>query len=395
VKTFKEMLSKSAERWGDRTFIRYDDDEITFREFDQTTDRAAHFLFQHGIRKGDKILLFLPNCLEFIYAWCGASKIGAVVVPTNFNLKPDELQYNVNHSGSRAIITKEPFAEVVQKIKEQCPNVTHYFLAEDHAMDGFLPFRFDITIPPLPVPDIHISPDDLLVILYTSGTTGRPKGVMHSNASYLLCINTWANEVLQDGDATMSVLPMFHVSGHLYTIFSHLAAGEKVVITKRFSASQFWSLAKTCQINYMTMPLPLLLILLAQPASPMDRDHSVKKFISSCSPQVAEEFEKRFGVEIYSSYGLSEDPLMFLGAPVTEEVKLKRSHPPHGGALLGKPLSPEKHKVKITDDEYRELPPGCRGRILNKGPSISGRARTNRAGRQCDNPPLLPLAPSP
>jgi acyl-CoA synthetase (AMP-forming)/AMP-acid ligase II len=110
VKTFKEMLSKSAERWGDRTFIRYDDDEITFREFDQTTDRAAHFLFQHGIRKGDKILLFLPNCLEFIYAWCGASKIGAVVVPTNFNLKPDELQYNVNHSGSRAIITKEPFA---------------------------------------------------------------------------------------------------------------------------------------------------------------------------------------------------------------------------------------------------------------------------------------------
>jgi crotonobetaine/carnitine-CoA ligase len=375
MSTFREMISRSAEKWGDRTFIRYNDEEISFRAFDQMADRVAHLLFQHGIRKGDKVLLFLPNCLEFFYAWCGASKIGAVVVPTNFSLKADELKYNVNHSGSRAVISKPPFADVVQEIRKECPEVTHCFLAgeEDSPGEedrqGFVPFRFDLSADPPAPPDIPLSPDDLLVILYTSGTTGRPKGVMHTHGTYLCTIETWVKEWLRQGDVTMSILPMFHVSGHIYTVFPHLIAGCSVVIQEQFSASKFWDLAREYRLNYMTMPMTVLLILLAQPATDQDKDHSIRRFVSSCSPQMAEAFEQRFGVEVCPSYGLSEDPLMLLAYPVTEDVRHKRAYPPHGGALLGKPLFPEKHRVKILDNKGREPAPGNPGRILFTGPS--------------------------
>ncbi len=369
MNTFKEMLPKSAEKWGNRTFIRYDDEEISFLVFDQMADRAAHLLYQHGIRKGDRVLLFLPNCLEFFYAWCGASKIGAVVVPTNFNLKADELKYNVNHSGCRAVISKPPYADVVQEIRKACPEVMHCFLAGAEDREGFVPFRFDLSAAPPAPPAVPVFPDDLLVILYTSGTTGRPKGVMHSHATYMCTIKSWVKEWVREGDVTMSNLPMFHVSGHIYTVFPHLIAGCSVVITGRFSALEFWNLARKYQINYMTLPMPVLLILLAQPATDRDKDHAVRRFVSSCSPQLAEAFEERFGVEVCPSYGLSEDPLMLLAYPVTEEVRNKRAYPPHGGSLLGKPLYREKHKVKISDDHGREQAPGNPGRIVFTGPS--------------------------
>jgi crotonobetaine/carnitine-CoA ligase len=176
-------------------------------------------------------------------------------------------------------------------------------------------------------------------------------------------------EWLREGDVTMSILPMFHVSGHIYPVFPHLIAGCSVVIQERFSAAKFWDLARKYRINYMTMPMSVLLILLAQPPTDRDKDHAIRRFVSSCSPQLAEAFEQRFGVEVCPSYGLSEDPLMLLAYPVTEDVRSKRAHPPQGGALLGKPLFPEKHQVKISDNKGRELAPGNPGRILFTGPS--------------------------
>jgi transporter family-2 protein len=189
--TFKEMLEECARKWAQRPFIIFGNREISFQAFDEMANQAAHLFLEEGIRKGDRVLLFLPNCLEFLYAWCGASKIGAVVVPTNFSLKASELSHNVNHSESNAIVTQEPYADVFREIRGQCPRVTHCFLAGDGETEGFIPFNRELSARSTRAPDIRVLPDDLLVILYTSGTTGRPKGVMHSHATYLFTIQAF------------------------------------------------------------------------------------------------------------------------------------------------------------------------------------------------------------
>ena len=173
----RELLESRANSNPEKVYLYFQEQEISYRDFDKQVNKAANSLLRSGILKGDHFAIMLPNCPEFLYAWFGLNKIGAVEVPVNLNLKGPEVQYILNHSESRGIVIHSDYLPVLEEILAELPDLKHTIIIGGEAASGTMAYQDWIAEASEELQPVSISEEEPAVIIYTSGTTGRPKAV--------------------------------------------------------------------------------------------------------------------------------------------------------------------------------------------------------------------------
>jgi len=208
-----EFARRARRLYANREAVVDGDLRLTYAQFFDRCDRWSSALQSFGVAQGDRVAYIAPNTHAQLESFYAVPQIGAVVVPINYRLIPDDFAYIINHSGAKVVCVHSDYLDAVDGIRDQLPNVTHFVALED-AKAGWIDYEATITASATSFAPAEIAETDLISINYTSGTTARPKGVMitHRNAA-LNVLNTLAHHHLGPADRYLWTLPMFHANG--------------------------------------------------------------------------------------------------------------------------------------------------------------------------------------
>ncbi|MAF49469.1 MAG: ATP-dependent acyl-CoA ligase [Rhodospirillaceae bacterium] len=362
--TLPALLKQRAQELGDMPYVKFRDKTVTYTEMNETTNRVANSLTDLGIQHGDKVCLLMKNSLEFIYAWYGLAKLGAVMVPVNPNLKGNLLRHIVTNSEATVLFIDNDLIERIKLIEDEVGNVTKMIRVDENpevqSTDHFTAIdilEFDTLLAGSPdQPEDKVKPADAMSILYTSGTTGPSKGAMLSQHYYydnaLMAIH-FQNHT--EGDVLFSCLPMFHANAQLTSCYTALLTKGTFVMSKLFSLSTFMDEIAECKATHTNVMGSILILLMKQAPSPEDKNNTLKVINSVPLIPDALEFEKRFGVKLVGMFGATETAIC-IASPFDEETK---------SDSCGKALP--HFDCRIVDDNDIECPRGTKGEIIVRG----------------------------
>jgi crotonobetaine/carnitine-CoA ligase len=359
--TFREIIEKQAARNGKDPFVFFRDQMIDYVTLQGKVHRAANLLRELGVRKGDPVCFFLPNCLEFLYLWFGLAEIGGVMVPLDINLRGEGLKYIINHCDARWIIVNERLLSSYSAIESDLPRIDHrlWHGEADPPGKNFVSLKrmMEAAEEKAPSP-LAIREEDPLGILYTSGATGPPKGVMLSHFNYLKSGEIWVKDVIhyRPDDIFFTSLPLFHANAQLLTVMGSLLSGRPFVLREKFSASRFFDEIRHYGATIFNYIGGMLAMILKQPERREDADNPARvAFGGAVSRETWRAFEKRFRVSIWAGYAFTESGGVCFGNP-PEEIKV---------GSIGKPL--RYYDATIWDKNNMEVPIGENGEIVVRG----------------------------
>jgi crotonobetaine/carnitine-CoA ligase len=352
----KIFEDKAAENAGKVAILTHEE-RITYDQLDERVNRVGNALEALGVTKDDKLCIMLPNIPEFLYTWWGNAKLGGVTVPLNTALRGEGLQYIINHSDAETMVLSERFVPVVSAIRDRLPHLKHLIVLGDHSEQatnlppGAIDFS-ELLTAPATSPMKEIWSEDMDSIMYTSGTTGLPKGVVHRHnrcyGGFVLPIMTGYTK----DDVVYNTLPLFHIGGQ-NMVWMALASDTKVAMVERFSASRFWDDVRKFDATFTLFLGAMIPILVKQPQRPNDHDNSLRIALSAAAPRtVWEEFEQRFNTKIVELYSQTEGGFM-INTEAKEEGKV---------GSMGKPGAT--FDMRVVDDHDNELPPGEVGELI-------------------------------
>lgn len=337
---------------------------FTYAELNARVNAVCHGLADAGVRKGDRVALLMYNGIEFVESFYAIAKLGAVTVPLNWRLVADELTFILKDCGAGTLIYGSDFAEAAADIHERgadATDVTCWVEAGDADQRQPWSFAFDDLRAggAETEPDGRGANDDLAFIMYTSGTTGLPKGVMHSHATAFASLsNVLATIDIREGDRYLNALPLFHV-GALTPLMSNLFCGSCIFLMRQFDPVAMWEVIEAERITG-TLAVPAMLnFMLAVPDIESRDISSLRAILSGASPVPVALIERYFdiGIEIHQVYGLTESggPGCFLGSADA----LSRAGSTGRGYLMT--------DVRVIDADGNDVPPGVPGQILLRG----------------------------
>ncbi|MFJ8235704.1 AMP-binding protein [Ureibacillus sp. NPDC094379] len=358
IETFPDVVEFRARKEGNRPFIKFEEDEISYKQLNDQGNRVASFLSSLGLIKGDTCAVMLQNNAEFLYSWVGLSKLGVVEVPINTAYKGDLFAYILNQAKCKAIIISNEWLDRLTFIQNQLETLKYVIVVGDYIQPNPSPFEWLsfqglLTGAPNFQSTTTIEPQDPAVILFTSGTTGPSKGVVLSHSANFSVANT-ACELMDynETDCLFSMFPLFHVNARYTTVLVSLLAGSKVVLHNRFSASRFWDICRTEGVTAFNFMGSMLTILMKQPEREDDVDNPVKKIYGAPTPPgMYEKFTKRFGLSIAEVYGSTE-----LGTAAANSLTNFKV------GACGKEVP--FYEVEIHDEDNRPVSPGVLGEIV-------------------------------
>ena len=274
-------------------------------------DRLRKADAEAGIGKGDKVSLLLENRPETIWLHFALAKIGALPVPINTAARGDLLSYYVTNSDSTAMIVEAEHVRRYLEVRGACPLVKTEILLDSGIELPDDPGRHVVPYDALLLndapPPVDVTFSDLVHIFYSSGTTGPSKGCMVANATLLsISANYVKYYEYTSEDVLYTCLPLFHGNAFNCTLVPALLSGARVVLSRRFSASRFWSDIRNYNVTAFTLLSAMTNILWNRPPSKEDRDHAARLCQIVPVPSFAREFEERYGVRIVSLYSLSD-----------------------------------------------------------------------------------------
>lgn len=371
-RTLRDFLTERAERYGDKTCLEFEEangqrSTLSYRQLLDQVRAVAGGFAADGIRKGDAIVIHLPNSPEFLLSWFGLAWIGAIAIPSNTANTASELAYILDHAGVVGVVTAPPFQALFQILIDEhaagdahpVSQVRHRYLARSAGAPGgwtALGSFLDAAADP---PETDLDPEDVAELIFTSGTTALPKAVMLTHANLLYGGEREARSLLLDAtDRSLTALPLFHVNAQSITTLSTLTVGGTIVLLEEYRASQFWQRLRNSNATVVTLVAMQLRTLLAQPPSATDRDHRLRRVMYAINVLDDEKqaFEERFGVELINGYGLSEAFTLVALTPVHGEKRWPAIGPP----TLDR-------RIRIIDSEGRDVSPGQVGEIIVHG----------------------------
>jgi crotonobetaine/carnitine-CoA ligase len=352
--TVPAILRARAEATPDAPFLTFQGSHCTYADALRRAERAAAALASIGVGKGDKVALMLPNSLEILDLWFGTSLLGAVMVPVNTGLKGDGLRYIVEHSEAEVLVVDEALVEAVEAALPTGEGPGRRFVRGAEAPSGYE--RLDELIDgehPTP-PQPQIDPGDLASILYTSGTTGLPKGVMNCHNSYPTAAYQFTQRYVQvrEDDVLYTSLPLFHVNAQSLTTCGSIVSGRPMALAPRFSASRFFDDLRIHGATVFNYIGAMLTMLYKQPERAEDSDNPARLTVGGAAPaELWRAFEDRFALTILEIYGLTETATFCLGSP-PDDIRVGK---------VGKPVGWS--EVRIETEDGTEAPDDEPGEI--------------------------------
>ena len=354
--TIGALMEHRAAEDGDFVFARADERTITISELAEAANRFANALATLGIRQGDRITVMLPNHSDHVVVFFGLLKLGVCMVPVNVNLRGDGLNYILSHSQAKVMIVDGRYAEQVDPLLPGLglPTVIWRERRGAGIVLSQLLNHPDATARPCPV-----EADDVVMISFTSGTTGLPKGVMLTDRM-LRCCGHAASRLtdLKPGDVLYAWEPIYHIGGSEVLVMA-MQHRVTLAMVERFSVSRFWSEVRASGATHIHFLGGVLALLLKEPPRPDDRSHPVRlAWGGGCPVDVWRAFQDRFGIAIRECYGMTEAS-SFTTQNLTGKI-----------GSVGKPLP--WFEVRIADNAGKPLGANQRGefRVREKVPGL-------------------------
>lgn len=369
---FQELLQERAD--DERSFLTYidkDDNrtELSYAEFYELVLNCARFLQNHGLSHGDRIATISHNHWHTVVHYFAAWLLGLVVVPVNLGEDDERISYILENGNVELAFVRTQYRERLRKILESYDNLKNieWIVCED-STDTFTREQGKLELPEDSLAECEA------LIVFTSGTTGAPKGVVLSQRNLLedaRSIAEWHN--IDDDTRMMCVLPIHHVNGTVVTLITPFYAGGSTVLNQKFRTSRYFPLIAEEEVHIVSM-VPTLLQFLNNYYEDRERPDTptLRHVICGAGPltiKVAETFEERLEVPIIHGYGLSETTCYSCFVPIDidrEEHKKWRSD--YGYPSIGVPIPA--NEMAIHDEDGNELPENERGEIVIRGVNV-------------------------
>jgi fatty-acyl-CoA synthase len=344
---------------GHREAVVDGDLRLTYEQFFDRCDRWSSALQGLGVEPGDRVATIAPNTHAQLESFYAVPQIGAVLVPINYRLTPEDFVYIVNHSGATVVCVAAEYLAAVDGVRDRMPEVRHFVAFEGSPPEGWIDYEAAIAAASPDFARPEINERDLLTINYTSGTTARPKGVMitHRNAA-VNTIGTLLHLPIAVGERYLWTLPMFHANGWTYTWTVTAAAGTHVCLRKVDPAVIF-GLIRDEQVGSLCAAPTVLITLANAPAEARGEVPPGVRVVTAGAPPAAatiERLEGQFGWEVTQVYGLTETaPFITICAPLPEHEGL----PPADRAVIKARTGVElltSGELKVVDPEGDEVP---------------------------------------
>lgn len=357
------MLEENINKFSDYPFLYYGEKSYSNLDTKRYADQIAAGLRHIGISDGDRVLVCLPNCPEVIFSYQGITRAGAIIVPVMFLLHAKEIEFIIRNSGAKAVITS---ASTLPKIKEAIQPIAKkplMIVTDSPTGDGCISL-YDLGANKEKSQDHteQVTEDDPAVILYTSGMTGKPKGVLLTHKNLYSNAASSATGVERTRGTTIGVLPLAHVYG-LTVSNVCLLTGSSVVVFQKFDTRALFAAIEKHQVKSFSAVPAMVHAMVSSPEAQNYNLSSLEKVGSGSAPMpivLIHAFKEKFHADIHEGYGLSE------AAPI---VTTHREGMPLKPGSVGVPI--DGVEIKIVDEDGLELPVGAVGELIVRGDNVT------------------------
>jgi fatty-acyl-CoA synthase len=357
------FLERTVKIYAEKTGVICGDERFSYRQYGKRVNLLSNGLLGIGARKGDRISYLGYNCHKLLEAFYGVPQIGAVLLPLNIRLIPEDFKYIINESNPKILLLDRDFIPQIDSIRHDIPSVEHFILLESMEMrPSWLTETYEEILsgssadPPFPVGAYPFEEDDTAEIFYTSGTTGKPKGVIltHRNL-YLHGLIALASSTMDETDVQLHLIPLFHVNGwgtpHYLT-----AKGGTHIITRHFNARECLEIIEKAGVTRLYIIPTMVNAILAEPEFKQYDVSSMREILIGGAPPptgMIERVEQSFGCSVHTAFGMTETcPLIAwpeLGPHLASEVRQHRAKKTWGFQALGV-------EFRIVDEKENDLP---------------------------------------
>ncbi|CBL44842.1 AMP-dependent synthetase and ligase [gamma proteobacterium HdN1] len=362
-RTLGEELAIKAERYHSKPYIQFEGQSFSYELINDQAARIAGFMESKGFGEDKVIGILMPNVPTYLSIFFATQRVGATVVPINTSLKDDGLAYIINNAGITQIYTVPSLLAELDRVRDRLDQPLQTVVAKEFkdetlpeaSSDSMLiPLTTALNHKPQAAPRKNINPKSVSMLMYTSGTTGYPKGVVYRyGTSQAKMTRILAHMLIAEDDIYYTCLPLFHANALIVTNLSVLYAGATLALSRKFSASKFWQEIRDSRATAFNTLGTMIAILMKQPEHPLDGTHHVRRVVSAaCPAAIWEAFEKRFNVNLIESFGAVDG-----GGIVTMNV----GNAPVGS--IGKPLG--KVKWRLVDEHGNDVPAGQPGELIH------------------------------
>jgi len=364
--TTVDIIKRNAEICPDTQFVNFYDEVVTYRDLDERTDGFAAWLQDNGVEKGDIVSFMMGNSPYFYYTLFGINKAGAAGGPISCWWQAPEVEFLVNDSKPKVLVFDPEFAPIISEIKDKIPSVKKIVVNSEAPLG--LDFSHDYLpgiiadVDKKPKPDNLPAAEDTAAVLYTSGTTGRPKGVMLTHKGMVFGAEIKTKHIpVQPAERILCVLPLFHGGGLCDLSLPTIYSGATIILRRNFSATEFWECVEKYKVNGFYIVPTMWNILLRIPEADSADTSSLRMGLSGAAPipeVQLEECEKRFHIPILEAYGATEN-----SGGISANMENKRKPGSVGTGFTG-------IEVSIFNEDDIPVPAGQPGEIVVKGDTV-------------------------
>jgi fatty-acyl-CoA synthase len=368
-----DFLKRALVAHSTKEAIVCGDTRLTYGQFGERVNCWASAMRALGVRKGDRVAMLSQNCHRVLEAFFGTPLLGSILMPLNFRLVPDDFDYIVNHGGAKVLIVEEGLTNLMDPIRDKLETVEHFVLASDYGarLEGWLDYESLLSeASKESPPPVEIDENEASALLYTSGTTGCPKGVMltHRNL-YINAINSICEFGIHERDVYLHTLAQFHCNGWGVG-YAVTGMGAAHVIIKKFEPAAFFDLVAKERVTFACMPPTMINMALNHSIDDSTRERLPREMrvgTAGSAPPLAtiQGAQEKFGWRVIQIYGLTET------SPFLTVSKIK----PHMDSWPDDQKSRVQAKtgypmigvdIRVVDDEGRDLHPdsGKAGEVI-------------------------------
>ncbi|WP_064688465.1 class I adenylate-forming enzyme family protein [Rhodococcus qingshengii] len=388
VPAFTDMLTlfrATVREYADRTAVLYFDGTMSYADLDSRSDAFAGYLLSQGFSAGDRVALYLQNDPTFVVALVGTWKAGGTAVAINPMYRHRELQLLLSDSGATVLVCLDTLYDTTARdvLADGATQVRRVLVSsprDDQTRNDSRVLGPDVVVEPrrfaevtalmgASVPTVNAEPDDTAMLVYTSGTTGKPKGAMISHRSFTFSSQTYRDWIgLGPNDRILGVAPLFHITGLIGHLGVGLLTGAAIVLNHRFEPSVLLDLVREHRPTF-TVGSVTVFNNLAERSDVAPDDFSSFRAVycggAPIAPALRERIRDRIGIELNNLYGMTETTSPAIGVPFGAEGRVD---PKSGSLAIGVPVFDT--TVRIIDEHRHDLPVGEVGEIAISGPQV-------------------------